>query len=114
MARSGSQRCLATASECGHRSGAAAEFSQVMQIAAPRSDHLQLSVPPANAMAMPLVARRQTYQSLVSGGTVPTQAIVTGPSGDVNVHSILQVMALSEVLSVLMMTASLAGDSPQL
>ena len=54
------------------------------------------------------------YQSLVSGGTCPTQETVTGPPGEVKVHSTLHVKAWSEALSVLMMTASLAGDSPQL
>ena len=65
-------------------------------------------------MALPPVGRRQTYQSLVSGGTFRTQAIVIGPSGELKVHSTLQVIARPEALSVLMMTASLVGDSPQL
>jgi hypothetical protein len=41
------------------------------------------------------------------------QDTLAGPSGEVKRHSTLQVMVRSEGLSVLTITASLAGDSAQ-
>jgi hypothetical protein len=47
-------------------------------------------------------------------GICCVQETVTGPSGQVNWQSTLQVISRSEALSVLTMTASFAGDSAQL
>jgi hypothetical protein len=75
--------------------------------------YLQLSLPLTNSSALPPVGRRQTYQFLAPAGTCCAQEIVTGPSAALNVQSTLQVTARSEVLSVLTITASLAGDIAQ-
>src|SRR3954449_1860647 len=75
--------------------------------------YLQLSLPLSNWSALPPVGRRQTYQPLLFAGICWVQEIVAGPSGEVNRQSTLQVMARSEALSVLTITASPAGDGVQ-
>jgi hypothetical protein len=63
---------------------------------------------------LPPVGRRQTYQPFLLAGIRRAQETVTGPSGEVNRQSTLQLISRSEGLSVLTMTASFAGDSTQL
>jgi hypothetical protein len=75
---------------------------------------LQLSLPPVISSTLPPVGRRQTYQPLLLAGIDCVQEMVTGPCGEVNWQSTLQLTARSEALSVLTITASFAGDSAQL
>jgi len=74
----------------------------------------QVSLPLANSSTLPPVGRRQTYQPFLLAGIRCAQETVTGPSGEVNKQSTLQVFSRSEGLSVLTITASLAGDRTQL
>jgi hypothetical protein len=60
----------------------------------------QLSLPLANSSPLPPVGRRQTYQPFLLAGIRCAQETVTGPSGEVNRQSTLQLISRSEGLSV--------------
>lgn len=78
-----------------------------------RQGYLQLSLPLTNSSVLPPIGRRQTYHPLAPAGICCEQEIVTGPSAALNVQSTLQVTPRSPALSVLMITASFAGDIAQ-